>query len=145
MSLFQSFHLRAFVAVMLAYAAFLALMTDRFALMPLSAGTMAAQLLGLAVMLAVVLAVLWALHLGRRTAMDERETRFDVAAERAGYRAIDVGIFALIALILADAQWDLLGTFDLSRPEAQVLALVTLTTIGGLARFATALWQERRR
>ena len=145
MPLSQSFHLRAFVALLLTYAAFLALVIDHFAVVPLGADTMAALLLGLWVTLAVVLAVLWALHLGRRTAMDERETQIDVAAERAGYRAIDVGIFALIALILADAQWGLLGNVDLSRPEAQVLALVTLTTIGGLARFGSALWQERRR
>ncbi len=141
MSALKSFHLRAFAAILLTYLAFVVLMTDDLAIVARTATEIATLLLALAAALGVALGGLLVLSLDRRTRMDEREATIDMAAERAGYYALDAGVFALTGLVLINAGW---GTLDLSRPEAQLMALVSLTTLGALARFAAAFWHERR-
>lgn len=148
MSAYEKLHLGGFGALTIGYAGFAALMMDGMTLGSRGPGYMALLLLGYLAVLAVALGAFWITAMRadnpERTLPDEREERIEDRADRVGYRLLDSAVAGLVGLVLADAVWGFLGSFSLTRPEAVVFALVTVSTLAGLARFGAGYLAARR-
>lgn len=147
MSSFSNFQLRGAGLIGLGYAVFVTFMVDGFTLGQRSAGQMATLILCLFLLLAVTFTVLWARQMhqdGKRRVADEREELIETAAERWGYRMLDIAIFVLMLLALCDAQWGWLGSFSLTRSEGVIFALVSASSVAAFGRFCAGYMAAKR-
>ena len=139
---YEKLMLGGVIALLTAFAVFVALMTDGLILGPRGAGFMALCVLGfLALMTVIMIIVVGPIP---KSFPDEREQAIDQWSERIGYFTMEIGIFITIALALFEASDRSLGSYSLSRPEGLGFELITISTLAGLARLLTALFRARK-
>lgn len=137
----------AAAGIELAYIAFFLLMTDGLTLGDRSPGFLTSCVIGFMIIVALVIAAQQFLQESdTKNFPDEREMAVDTRSEQIGYRVLEAGIFAVIALALLESYSgpNSLGSYSLTRPEGIIFALVTITALAGLTRVLSAFAAARR-
>jgi hypothetical protein len=147
MSQYSKLMLWAAIAVELAYVGFFVLMTDGLTLGVRSPKFMSIAVLGfLATVAAVILVQQWMSKPITRPVPDEREEAVDTKSEQLGGRVLDAGVFAVAALAIYEAAAgpNSLGSYSITRPEAVVFAMITISSIAAVARMISAIIRDQR-
>lgn len=147
MSQYAKLMLWAAIAIELAYVGFFVLMTDGLTLGERSPKFMSLVVLGfLATVATVILIQQWMSKPPARFFPDEREQAVETKSDQVGGRILDAGVFAVIALAIYEAAAgpNSLGSYSLTRPEALVFAMITISSLAAVARMILALFQDQR-
>lgn len=147
MSHYAKLMLWAAIAVELAYVSFFVVMTDGLALGNRSPKFMSFAVLGfLAAVAFVIFLQQWLSKPASRAFPDEREEAVDAKAEQIGARCLEAGVLMVAGLAILEAATgpDSLGSYSLTRPEAVVFAMITISSQAAFARMVVAMFQEQR-
>ena len=147
MSQYSKLMLWAALAIEIAYIGFFVAMTDGLALGDRSPLFMGCAVLGFMIALAVIIASQRVfLTPEARPFPDEREGVVDILSERDAGRFLEAGLFIVVGLAIyeASAGADALGSYSLSRPEAIVFAMITVTAFASIFRALMAVVRDLR-
>ena len=147
MSHYAKLMLWAAIAVEIAYVGFFVAMTDGLSLGDRSPKFMSFSVLGFLAAVAFVIFLQQLLSKPvSRAFPDEREEIVDARTELFGSRCLEAGVLAVAALAIFEAAAgpDSLGSYSLTRPEAVVFAMITISSLAAIARMVLAMIQDQR-
>lgn len=147
MSEYSKLMLWASIAVELAYIGFFVAMTDGLTLGDRSPGFMVVAVVGFLVVVAVgVFIERWFSKPVARSFPDEREQLVDARSEQIGARVLDAGVFGVVILAIyeASAGPNSLGSYSLTRPEALVFAMITISSLAAISRMLLGVIKDLR-